>query len=111
MLTTRLKSQCALTLLLTLLVAGRSASESSGYFPETGKAAIHQRALDLSSGAVVLQLVLQPGYEDLSLLARVRMDIGARAVVAYVTNGDATPGDNGGSAPVFVAAERRKSVV
>lgn len=103
-----LASRFALTLVLSLLLLGRGVSDESKYFPETGKAAIHQRALDLRSGAVVLQLALQPGYEDMSLLAHVRLGIGARSVVAYATNGDATPADNRGTAPVFVAAERKE---
>jgi LmbE family N-acetylglucosaminyl deacetylase len=78
------------------------------YFPETGKEAVHQRALEVGNGAVVLVVNLQPGYEDLPLFAYLRLGTGARVVSAYFTNGDASPGDEGGSAPVFAVSRRKE---
>jgi GlcNAc-PI de-N-acetylase len=100
-----------LLLLCFLCVPAPGRAQQSPYFPETGKGAIHQRALDLGNEAVVLQIVLQPGYEDLSLLSYLRLEVGARVVVAYATNGETTPGDEGGTAPLFVAADRKEEAV
>jgi hypothetical protein len=108
MLTDRFFSRVILTLAGFAFFMDVTAAQELRYFPERGQGAIHQRALELGSGAVVLVLALQPGYEDLSLLAHVRMELGGRAVVAYMTNGEATPGDVGLTAPVFVAAERKE---
>jgi LmbE family N-acetylglucosaminyl deacetylase len=83
------------------------AARNPKYFPETGKEAIHQRALDAGNAAVVLTVSLQPGYEDFPLLTQLRLGAGARAVSVYFTNGDATPDDNGCSSPVFTAAQRK----
>ncbi len=93
--------------LFTLLQLSAAAQESR-YFPDRGAAAVHQRALDLQGGAVVLSLALQPGYEDLPLLSLLRTSLGARVVTVYVTNGDATPSDASGDAPQFVAAQRKE---
>jgi hypothetical protein len=78
------------------------------YFPETGRAAIHQRALDLRGGAVAMAIALQPGYEDLPTLAYLRMGLGAKLINVYVTNGDATPSDLNGEAPFLLAARRKE---
>ncbi len=101
-------SKTALILLWSVLLAAGSRSQEMRYFPERGQGAVHQRTLELGSGAAVLLVALQPGYEDLPLLAHLRMESGARAVVAYVTNGEATPGDLGFSAPVYAAAQRKE---
>ncbi len=98
----------ALILLCSALLAAGVRSQELRYFPERGQGAVHQRTRELGSGAVVLLVALQPGYEDLSLLAHLRMESGARAVVAYVTNGESTPGDIGFTAPVYTAAERKE---
>ena len=90
---------------------GMAFPAESPYFPETGRGAVHQRALDLTSGGVVLMVTLQPGYEDLSLLADLRLVRGVRTVVVYFTNGDATPSDRGTPAPVFTAAMRKEESV
>jgi len=81
---------------------------ASRYFPDTGAAAVHQRGLELSGGAVVVVIALQPGYEDLPLLAHLRMASGAQGAVVYLTNGESTPGDDGGRTPLEVAAARRE---
>jgi hypothetical protein len=107
-LTHRIYSSAALVLLGSIFLVGGSLSQELRYFPERGQTAIHQRTLELSSGAVVLIVALQPGYEDLPLLAHLRMELGARAVVAYVTNGEATPGDIGFTAPAYTAAQRKE---
>ena len=77
------------------------------YFPQTGPAAIHQRALDAKARLNVLSISLQPGYEDLAALAYFRMGDGARIVSAYVTNGEAGESDVRGEYPNFLAATRR----
>ncbi len=73
-----------------------------------GREAIHQRALDLKSNVVVLMVALQPGYEDLNLLARLRLGLGAKTIVLYWTNGEATPNDAEGASPGLLAADRRE---
>jgi LmbE family N-acetylglucosaminyl deacetylase len=78
------------------------------YFPETGRAAIHQRALDLGGSVVVMAVALQPGYEDLPTLTNLRMGLGAKLITVYVTNGDATPSDLSGEAPFLLAARRKE---
>jgi LmbE family N-acetylglucosaminyl deacetylase len=93
---------------LGILVDHAGAMHSPRYFPETGRAAIHQRALDLSGSAVVMAIALQPGYEDLPTLTYVRMGLGANLINVYVTNGDATPSDLSGEAPFLLAARRKE---
>ena len=97
---------CLLVCVLSpsLAVAGHD----SPYFPETGPAAVHQHMLELGTPAVVLWVALQPGYEDLAQIAHLRLAVGARVVVVYVTNGEATPDDEGGSVPVYIAAHRKE---
>lgn len=97
-----------LIVLWSILLVPGTRSQELRYFPERGQGAVHQRTLELGSGAVVLLVALQPGYEDLALLAHLRMELGARAVVAYVTNGEATPADTGFTAPVYAAAQRKE---
>jgi len=84
------------------------AEEKSHYFPETGRAAIHQRSLDLGNNGVVLAVVLQPGYEDFPLLAYLRTAVGVRVGIAYVTNGEATAGELGEKDPAVTAGERKE---
>ncbi len=84
------------------------AAAHSPDFPEAGPAAVHQVTLELGTPAVVLWVALQPGYEDLARIAHLRMATGARVVVAYVTNGEATPDDEGGALPLFTAAKRKE---
>jgi hypothetical protein len=95
-------------LLLLLAAATACAQEPSRYFPERGAAAIHQRTLDLTHPIVVLSLALEPGYEDLTTLASLRLGTGARFVSAYATNGGATRSDLDGDYPSRVAARRRE---
>jgi hypothetical protein len=97
----------AVALVLAVCAGRAGTTGSSRYFPETGKGAVHQRALDLSGGAEVLAFALEPGYEDLPLLAYLRTARGARVTVVYVTNGEATLDDNGGSNPAQTAGERK----
>jgi len=77
------------------------------YFPETGDAAIHQRALDLESNLNVLSIALEPGFEDLSALSYFRMEKGANIISAYLTNGEAGENDIIGEYPNYLAASRR----
>jgi len=95
-------------LVLLALLHFPSHAQNHRYFPEVGREAVHQRALDLSSNAVVLMVALQPGYEDLNLLARLRMGLGAKTFVMYWTNGESTPDDAEGGSPGLLAAERRE---
>ncbi|MEW6510019.1 MAG: PIG-L family deacetylase [Bacteroidota bacterium] len=91
----------------TLTDAPAGPPQESRYFPDAGRGAIHQQVLDLHNPAVVLFVALQPGYEDFPLLTELRLGEGARTAVLYVTNGDATPGDEGGALPVEIAARRK----
>jgi hypothetical protein len=77
------------------------------YFPETGKAAIHHRALELASNLNVLSIALEPGFEDLSTLAYFRLEKGAKIMSAYLTNGEAGDSDVLGEYPNYLAATRR----
>jgi hypothetical protein len=93
---------------LLALASSALGGSASPYFPETGRAALHQRSLDIAGGAVVMVLAMRPGEEDFSLLARARMAEGAQVVTVYVTNGEATPSDASGDSPVRVAAFRHE---
>lgn len=102
-------AMCSLIIVLSSLFAiTLSAAEKSPFFPERGTAAIHQRSLDVAGGAVVMAIALQPGYEDLPMLARARMVSGAQTVCVYVTNGESTPGDVTGDFPMQLSAERKE---
>jgi hypothetical protein len=106
-----MKRSCSLFVLAACaicFVASLSFGQELKYFPETGPQAIHQRALDVSNNAVVLMVALQPGYEDLNLLARLRLGLGARTFVLYWTNGEGTPSDAEGASPGLLAADRRE---
>jgi len=73
------------------------------YFPETGKHALYQRALDLKSNLNVLSIATQPGKEDLAALAYFRMAKGATIMSAYVTNGEAGESDIRAEYPPYLA--------
>jgi hypothetical protein len=111
MLVSRMSVAMVAAFVLAVFVGNAGTTGSSRYFPETGKAAIHQRALDLSGGTEVLAFALEPGSEDLPLLAYLRMAMGARVTVVYVTNGEATPNDNGAWNPAETAGERKKEAL
>ena len=107
---------CILILMTALLGAvspepGAGGTAGSPYLPESGAGARRQRALEIANPGVVLFLALQPGYEDLALLARLRLGTGVRTAVVYATNGESTPADAGGTAPVFVAAQRKEEAL
>lgn len=91
-----------------LLVSCERYSDPQSYFPETGRRAVHQRSLDLTSNLKVLFIALQPGYEDLSGIAYFRLGKGARVMSAYVTNGEAGESDVRGEFPPYLAAARRE---
>ncbi|MCI0693377.1 PIG-L family deacetylase [candidate division KSB1 bacterium] len=78
------------------------------YFPETGRDALYQRALDLRSNLRVLSIALQPGFEDLAALAYFRLGRGANAMSAYLTNGEAGESDVQSEYPSYLAAVRRE---
>jgi LmbE family N-acetylglucosaminyl deacetylase len=94
---------------LALATAATPARASSGtqLFPRDGRAAVHQRTLDIANPQVVMVVALQPGYEDLKLLAYLRAFEGARTSVVFLTNGEATPGDTLGQYPVWMTGERK----
>ena len=77
------------------------------WFPNNGPVALHQRCLDIERPAVAMIVALQPGYEDLPLMAYLRMHQGARTVVAFLTNGEGTPGDTLGRYPAWMTGERK----
>lgn len=77
------------------------------YFPQSGREALYQRALDARARLNVLSIALQPGYEDLATLVYFRLGRGARIVSAYVTNGEAGESDVRGEYPNQLAAVRR----
>jgi hypothetical protein len=90
-----------------VLVLGLATQAQGQYFPENGREALHQRALDARARLNVLSLSLQPGYEDLDALAFFRLGRGARIVSAYVTNGESGESDVRGEYPNQLAALRR----
>ncbi|MGB2868606.1 MAG: PIG-L family deacetylase [Bacteroidota bacterium] len=91
------------------LAIGLSASSASSqtFFPDTGREALYQRALDVQGRLTVLSLALQPGYEDLSALAYFRMARGAKILSAYLTNGEAGESDTLWTDPHQLAGTRR----
>ena len=93
--------------LLAIAFLSVAVPASAQYFPDIGREAVHQRALDGRSRLNVLSIALEPGYEDLAALAYFRMGVGARIVSAYVTNGEAGESDVRGEYPNQLAAVRR----
>lgn len=77
------------------------------WLPGEGRAAIHQRCLDLESPAVVMVLALHPGDEDLPLMAYLRFFQGVETVCVYLTNGEGTPGDTLSRFPIWVVGQRK----
>jgi hypothetical protein len=96
---------------LTFLVGCAEKPTSQNYFPETGRHALHQRALDLRSNLKVLSVALRPGYEDLATLAYFRLGRGAVVISVYVTNGEAGESDVQGEYPSYLAAIHREEAV
>ncbi len=76
-------------------------------FPPDGPAAVHQRCLDIQRPAVAMIVALQPGYEDLPLMAYLRLHRGATTAVVFLTNGEGTPGDTLGRYPSWMTGERK----
>ncbi|MGA9119657.1 MAG: PIG-L family deacetylase [Bacteroidota bacterium] len=96
-------------ILLFLLFAGVSITYcGENWFPQGGKAAIHQQCLDLEHPAVVMVVALQPGYEDLPLLAFLRTHLGVKTVALFLTNGEGTPGDSLSRYPLWVTGVRKE---
>ena len=93
---------------LCLLFALNAPAQPSPYFPEFGKTAVAQRSLDVRYPAVVVALWLEPGYEDFSTLAYLRLGLGARVISVYVSNGSETPSDLDNAPPFAVASLRRE---
>ncbi len=94
-------------LLLTLAVATAVAGQESPFFPLNGPNAIHQGTLDCAHPAVVMVVAPEPGAEDLRLLAYLRTFQGVRTAVAFLTNGEATPGDTLSQYPIWMTGERK----
>lgn len=89
-----------------LLTSGAQAADQP-LFPREGNAAVHQRILDVIQPNVVMVIALQPGYEDLRLMAYLRAFQGVRTTVVFLTNGEATPGDTLSQYPVWMTGERK----
>src|SRR5512135_3697592 len=90
-----------------LLLAGLP-GHSQTLFPETGRAAIHQRALDVLHPAVVMTVALEPGMEDPGFLTYARLGRGARVITVYLTDGASTPADDAGTYPSVTAGRRKE---
>jgi len=104
-------SKLSRSVFLILSIFASSVSSARQYFPETGPGAWYQRALELRSNLRVLVVSLQPGYEDLKLMAYFRLHRGAQLVSAYVTNGESGRHDQKDLMPLTVAALRRQEAV
>lgn len=98
---------CGALFLLMALTSCAKKPAAQNYFPQIGREALHQTALDLQNGAHVLSIALRPGYEDLSTLAYLRMGRGATLISAYWSNGEAAPSDLADEYPHYLAARRR----
>jgi len=96
-----------LSSVLGVLLGVTIAQAGERWFPKNGSAAIHQRCLDVERPTVAMIVALQPGYEDLPLMAYLRTRIGAKVVVVFLTNGEATPGDTLARYPVWMTGERK----
>ncbi len=100
-----LKAACLLVVLLahssTFTIA------ATNFFPDTGKAAITQHALELREHLRVISITLRPGEEDFAALAYLRMGRGAQLTNLYVTNGEKGELDAEELYPFDVAAVRR----
>jgi LmbE family N-acetylglucosaminyl deacetylase len=83
------------------------AAEPQLFFPDTGTAAVHQRALDARARFRVLAVSVRPGCEDLAALAYLRLGRGARVASVYVSNGEATESTVADIPPRRLAAIRR----
>jgi hypothetical protein len=97
-----------LVLGVMLLSTGTASGQRSLYAPEVGNAAVSQRSLDVRTPAVVAAFWLEPGYEDYSTLAYLRLGLGARVISIYATNGSETPSDLDNAPPFAVGALRRE---
>ncbi len=94
--------------LLVLLAGGTSVGFSSArWLPDRGKAAVHQRCLDIENPAVAMIVALQPGDEDLPLMAYLRFHLGVKTVCVFLTNGEGTPGDTLSRFPLWMTGERK----
>ncbi|HTP13271.1 MAG TPA: hypothetical protein VMM37_06555 [Bacteroidota bacterium] len=96
-----------LALVVTVMAGPASTLPAQNYFPDTGPSAVYQRALDLGSNLRVLVLSVQPGYEDLDLIARYRFEKGADVLSAYVSNGQSGESDSVGLLPTTLASRLR----
>jgi len=96
-----------LALLLTLIGAVHLTAAGAGSPAPAGAVARRQAIRDLESSAVVLVVAAEPGEEDLASIAALRMGEGAHVLVAFVTDGGATPSDADGDLPMQLAGRRR----
>lgn len=78
------------------------------WFPREGRGAMHQQCLDLRHPAVAMMVSVEPGSEDLRMLAELRLWEGVQTVVVQLTNGEATNGDSLGRFPQFLAGARKE---
>ncbi len=96
---------CAPILLATLFCA--VTARASVMMPDTGEAAIRQRALALGTTDRVMMVALRPGEEDFATIARLRLGSGARIMELFVTNGEAGESDGEAMLPQELAATLR----
>jgi hypothetical protein len=82
-------------------------SKPSPIIPATGHLAVYQRALDAQCNLTVLTIAVEPGAEDLSLIAYFRLARGAKIVSTYITNGEGRESDYEFTYPSMVASQRR----
>lgn len=101
-----LAAACVTVVLLSASPSLSPAGIPGGYFPEIGKGALAQRARDLRTSACVVMIAPEPGAEDIATLTLLRMDLGARVVAVYLTDGGGTSSDDADDIP-YVAAGRR----
>jgi len=98
-------------LLALALTSCEKKPSPQNYFPQSGREALYQTALDLQNGLQVLSIALRPGYEDLSTLAYLRLGRGANITSAYWTNGEAAESDLPAEYPHYLAARRRQEAI
>jgi hypothetical protein len=103
----RASGQILLLLLAALLLCSAGGMGGGRSSADSGRMAIHQRCLDIERPAVAMIVALQPGYEDLPLLAYLRTHLGANTIVTFLTNGEGTPGDTLGRFPGWMTGERK----
>ncbi len=92
---------------LSFFASSAAWAQPSPYFPETGRQAVVQDLREIQNPSVCLVIATAPGLEDLPTIAYLRVGLGARVAVAYITNGEDIPSDLNGET-FYLLASRRK---